>query len=89
MASSPNSQEAHNSASNKEMTPDREGSKSPLKRLKVAQPLPSWQEKKDAEKAEEFVEPAEVNAPGTETLAAEESKYETARDEESKFNTAL
>jgi hypothetical protein len=45
MANSPNSQEAHNSAgkeeSNKEATPDREGSKSHLKRLKVMEPLPA------------------------------------------------
>jgi hypothetical protein len=84
MASSPNSQEARNSAgkegNNKEATPDREGSKSHLKRLKVMEPLPSKEENKDAgqEKAEEFVEPAEVNASVTQNLVAEESKYETA-----------
>lgn len=78
MASSPNSQEAHHSAevSNKEATPDSEGSKSHLKRLKVMEPLASKDE--NAEKAEEFVEPPEANAPVTQNLQAEESKYETA-----------
>ena len=44
------------------------------------EPLPSKEENKDAgqEKPEEFVEPAEVNAPVTQNLPAEESKYETA-----------
>jgi hypothetical protein len=84
MASSPNSKEAQNSAgkegSNNEVTPDREGSKSHLKRLKVMEPFPAQEENKDAdkEKAEEFIEPAEVTGPVTENLPAEESKYETA-----------
>jgi len=84
MASSPNSQEAHNSAgkegSNNEGTPDGEGSKSHLKRLKVMEPFPSHEENKESgqEKEEEFIEPAEVTAPVTANLPAEESKYETA-----------
>ena len=84
MASSPNSKEAHNSAgkegSNNEVTPDREGSKSHLKRLKVMEPFPPQEENKESvqEKAEEFIEPPEVTAPVTENLPAEESKYQTA-----------
>lgn len=84
MASSPNSKEARNSAgkegSNNEVTPDNEGSKSHLKRLKVMEPVTSHEENKESaqEKAEEFIEPAEVTAPVTENQPAEESKYETA-----------
>ena len=40
------------------------------------EPLASKDE--NAEKAEEFVEPPEANAPVTQNLQAEESKYETA-----------
>jgi len=55
MQGSPNSEEARNSeskeASNKEVTPDKEGSKSQLKRLKVMEPYSSksLDGKKDAE----------------------------------------
>ena len=57
MASSPNSQEAHHSAevSNKEATPDSEGSKSHLKRLKVMEPLASKDENFKSYKVRDLV----------------------------------
>ena len=82
MASSPNSQEAHHSAevSNKEATPDSEGSKSHLKRLKVMEPLASKDE--NAEKAEEFVEPSEENSQSLNSYLAAKMKSLNDKNEQ-------